>query len=98
MISVQNENVIPLSEVANFVPRRRGKPINLSTVYRWVVRGIRGVRLERVQIGGLTYTSVEAIERFFETLTLAANPDADAQRLAAMPPGNTESEVAVPQS
>jgi hypothetical protein len=36
-------------------------------------RGIRGVRLETVMIGGIRYTSCEALERFVAATTAAAN-------------------------
>jgi hypothetical protein len=38
-------------------------------------RGVRGVRLEGVKVGGTTYTSVEALQRFAERLS--AHPLAD---------------------
>ncbi len=41
---------------------------HVSTIYRWRLRGIRGVKLETFLIGGRRYTSVEAIERFTERI------------------------------
>ncbi len=67
MIEIGNENLIPLREVPRRLPRRpNGRPLHISAVYRWVQRGVRGVRLEAIRIGGTTYTSVEALQRFAE--------------------------------
>ena len=38
--------------------------LSLATLHRWRLNGVRGVRLETLLIGGLRYTSREAIERF----------------------------------
>ena len=36
----------------------------LSTVVRWILKGIRGQRLEAKKIGGKWFASVEACQRF----------------------------------
>ena len=36
----------------------------ISAIYRWMQRGIKGVRLDAIRIGGTTYTSREALQRF----------------------------------
>lgn len=41
-----------------------GRRKSLATLHRWRLHGVRGVRLETVLIGGLRYTSREAIDRF----------------------------------
>ena len=52
------------------IPRRRGgSRLAISTVYRWVQVGVRGVKLEYLQIGGMKVTTVAALQRFFERLT-----------------------------
>lgn len=40
-----------------------------STRHRWALKGVRGVRLETVVIGGRRYTSSEAIQRFINRLS-----------------------------
>jgi len=47
-----------------------GQP-HLSTLWRWYRRGVRGVRLETVVVGGRRFTSRAAIERFIERTTVA---------------------------
>jgi hypothetical protein len=72
MIDHQNESVFPMSEAPTKLPRRRGgKKVNVATLYRWSTRGIRGVVLETIQIGGTRCTSAQALQRFFERLTAA---------------------------
>ena len=41
--------------------------VNVSTVWRWAVKGCRGVVLESLSIGGRRYTSEEAFGRFIES-------------------------------
>ena len=56
-----------LREAARALPlRRNGKSLHISTLCRWAKRGVRGVVLETLRIGGTRYTSLEALQRFFE--------------------------------
>lgn len=65
MIDLTRETLIPIRAVPDRLPRRpSGKKLHVSAVYRWLQRGVGGVRLESVKIGGTTYTSVEALARF----------------------------------
>jgi len=69
MIEIEKENVLSLTEAAKRLPRRRaGKRPHVSTLYRWAQRGLHGVRLETLQVGGSRCTSIEALERFFVAL------------------------------
>lgn len=65
MSDIRGERGIPLREVPNHLPQRRGKKIHYSTVYRWAMKGTRGRKLESTMIGGIRYTTMEALERFF---------------------------------
>ncbi len=74
-MAIEHEELIPLRHAAKLIPSTRGsgsKHLNVSTVYRWTLRGVRGRRLESVRIGGSRYTSVEAISRWIREL----NPEA----------------------
>ncbi len=72
VIDINVERLIPLRDVPNRLPRRpSGKRVHWGTCYRWASRGLRGVHLESVTIGGVTYTSTEALQRFAEKLTSA---------------------------
>ena len=76
MIDLRQEQLIPIREVPRLLPARRtGRHVHISAVYRWMTRGIRGVRLEAAKVGGATYTSVEALQRFSERLSARAMGD-----------------------
>ncbi len=51
-----------LSEQAKRLPHRP----NASTLWRWSKRGIKGVRLETVNIGGVAYCSDGALDQFLK--------------------------------
>ena len=73
-IDLLTETVLSLSDAAAALPRRRGgRKVHPSCVYRWVQRGLKGIRLECVQVGGTKCTSQEALARFFEALTYGAD-------------------------
>jgi hypothetical protein len=70
MIDFNEETLISLQEAAKILPRRRaGRPVHVSCVYRWTQIGVKGIRLESVQVGGCRCTSHAALNRFFERLT-----------------------------
>ncbi len=70
MIDLTREHLVPVREIPRFLPcRTSGKRVHISACYRWLSRGIRGVKLEAIRIGGTTYTSVEALQRFAERLS-----------------------------
>lgn len=66
-IDIEQETLLSMREVPDRLPRKpSGKRIHISAVYRWVSGGVGGVRLESIKIGGTTYTSAEALQRFAE--------------------------------
>lgn len=68
-IDLKTETVLSLRDAADFLPRRRrGKRPYFSTLYRWALKGFRGVRLETIRIGGTLCTSKEALQRFADRL------------------------------
>jgi hypothetical protein len=72
MIELAKETLIPIRDVPRRLPPRpNGKRVHISAVYRWTQRGIRGLVLEAVRIGGTTYTSCEALQRFAQELSAA---------------------------
>ncbi len=69
MIDISTETVIPLREVPRHLPARpNGKRVHVSACYRWISRGVRGAHLDSITIGGSTYTSKEALQRFANQL------------------------------
>lgn len=79
-IDLDNENICTLPEAAATLD------LHVSTLHRWRLRGIKGVRLETCRIGGKRVTSREAVQRFNERVTAAADgepaprPETDAAR------------------
>ena len=70
MIDLKTEEVLTLTEAARRLPRRRrGKRPHVATLYRWIQHGVRGVKLEAIQVGGTLCTSLEALQRFCERCT-----------------------------
>lgn len=63
------ENPLTFSEVSKWLPKRNGKKVHYSTVYRWATKGVRGRVLETIRVGGVRYTSVQALERFLSAPT-----------------------------
>lgn len=58
-------DLLSLREAAEVVP---GSP-SPSTLWRWAMRGHKGVRLEHLCIGGKLFTSRRALQNFFEQTT-----------------------------
>jgi Protein of unknown function (DUF1580). len=68
------DHLLTLSAAAREVPNRdSGRGVNVSTVWRWSLRGIRGVKLQTEMRGGIRFTSRESLQRFFAATTAAAN-------------------------
>ena len=76
MIDVATEHLLPIPKAGKEMP---GEP-HRSTVWRFALRGVRGVRLETVVCGGRRFTSREAIRRFIAATTAAANGEPPARQ------------------
>jgi len=76
MIDHKTESVVPLEASSALFPTKPSR----CTLYRWSLKGIRGVRLETLACGGKRYTSHEAIDRF-----IAAQNSDDPTTPAIMP-------------
>jgi hypothetical protein len=72
MPDLLSEQPLSLAAAAQLLPHRRGdRPAHPSTLFRWAQHGLRGVKLEVVQVGGTKCTSRAALARFFERLAHA---------------------------
>ncbi len=71
MINIHDEELLTLSGAAKRLPHgRAGKPVHVATLHRWASPGgLQGVRLETIKVGGIRYTSTEALERFIAKCT-----------------------------
>jgi hypothetical protein len=83
-IDLSSEPVFPLNEL-RIRSRYGGKEVAYSTKWRWATRGVRGVRLETVRLGGTLYTSYAALSRFSNALSAGQDvpPPATSPRSAA---------------
>lgn len=68
------ERVIPLRDYPKHVPTRNGKRLSRYAGYRHAVRGVRGIKLETIQLPSGRHTSLEAIARFIACLTAQTVP------------------------
>ena len=69
MIDISRESLLTFAEAAASLPNTP----NVSTIHRWRLRGVRGVKLESTLIGGVRYTSHEALQRFCDRTTAIAD-------------------------
>lgn len=62
-----SEEQLTLTQVA------KHEGVNLSTVWRWWIKGVRGVKLETFVVGGRRFSTRPALRRFKERCTAVAN-------------------------
>jgi hypothetical protein len=87
-VDVASETLIPLAAVARrFTSARTGNALDVGTVRRWWRRGIGGVKLGTVLVGGTRYTSEEELVRWRRAV--AAKRD----RLPAAPRVNSRADA-----
>ena len=74
VIDSTRETLILLSDVPPHLPERRGgKRPHVSCIYRWAQCGCRGVKLETLQIGGTSCTSLEAASAVLRSVDRGSN-------------------------
>jgi hypothetical protein len=59
-LKVEAEKLLSLSEAAELLPNRP----HVSTLWRWCRRGVKGVRLRTLIVGGRRYTTPSFLEDF----------------------------------
>ena len=62
-----SKDLVTVAQAGQLIPGKRDP----STIWRWINKGRYGVRLESLEIGGVTYTSRAAIQEFCEAVTAA---------------------------
>lgn len=65
-IDTEKEILVTLPAATMCVPGK--STVSIATIQRWRKRGVRGVTLETILIGGSRYTSLQAIQRFIDAL------------------------------
>jgi hypothetical protein len=90
---LQTEQIVSFAQGAAYIKTRTGKKLHTSALWRWARKGVRGVKLECIRVGGEFMTSIEAIGRF--TAALAnVEPAVRAGRDVATQPSNKTSVAA----
>ncbi|WP_439627648.1 DUF1580 domain-containing protein [Gemmata sp.] len=59
------------------------KNLNPRTLLRWAQRGVRGVKLESLQVGGRLMSTAAALDRFLAALNAGPEPAPSAPRSPA---------------
>lgn len=86
-----DENPIKLSVLPRYIPSARdGKKRHVSSIYRYVLRGVRGIRLEVRRYPDGLYTSLAAWDRFVARLTEAGSGANALPRPIARVPANRQ--------
>ena len=85
---LQGEKLFPLPEAYERATGVRPHP---STCHRHRINGCHGIRLSTIKNGGKRMTSVEAVHRFNEAVTLAADGESVAPQ--ARTPRQRQSDV-----
>jgi hypothetical protein len=67
MIDFKREQLLTLREAAAMLPG----PTSYKTVFEWVSKGYKGIKLEALKLGGRWITSADALQRFAEAITAA---------------------------
>ena len=69
MIEFEKERILSFCQAARVVAHARGGSVHVSSLYRWAGKGLKGVRLEWIQVGGRRCTSHEALGRFIRAIS-----------------------------
>jgi hypothetical protein len=70
---------LTLSQAAKILPRKNGRRIHSSTLWRWARRGCRGTFLKYWRIGRTVVTTESALHQFFAELGKADTAQAEQQ-------------------
>ena len=73
MIDLTTETPVQFCVLPKWTKKRLSRRFHPSTFQRWRIRGVHGIKLESVLVGGKRYTTEEALNRFFAATTAAAD-------------------------
>lgn len=78
MVKVLEVKLLSMAQAANSLSNRPA----VSTLWRWSSRGVKGVRLKTLVVGGRRYTTPEFLSEFSARLSdrRTANEPGDSQR------------------
>ncbi len=65
VLDQSSESLIPVRQLKNHLPT----PVTTKTIYSWISRGVAGVRLPFVKVGGRTFIRRSDFDAFAERLS-----------------------------
>jgi hypothetical protein len=68
---LREDRAMPLREAAEHLGKLTGQKPHISTLWRWCLKGCKGVVLESICIGGKRFVTAGSIERFITDSTAA---------------------------
>jgi len=77
LLDLPDQQPLTIRQAAALIGKMTGRTPYLNTVYRWCVKGTRGVKLQSFCVGRIRFVTVAALERFID-LCSADRPAADA--------------------
>jgi hypothetical protein len=81
-----NGDLITFTRASTVLPRRRrGKQVHVGTLHRWRSRGLKGISLPALRVGGVWMTSAAALNWFFQRLSEPNPPNGDVMPSASAP-------------
>lgn len=90
MIDPETEMLMLPKDACRMIPGRAGRGVSRATLWRWMMVGLRGVKLESCLCGGVRYTSRHAVRRFIAAVnghahvTKPADQSREARRVEAL--------------
>ena len=69
MLNSTSSQLLSLREAAQLLP---GRP-HIATLHRWRLRGVKGIKLKTIKVGGRRFVSRESLEEFIAQTTEAAD-------------------------
>jgi len=66
---LRDDQPLSLPDAADYLGKLTGRKPHVSTLWRWCLKGCKGVRLDSICIGGKRFVTVAAIEKFIEAST-----------------------------
>ncbi len=77
MIDIEIEKLLAFGRAAALIEKLGGQRPSVKAIGRWGGKGIKGVVLDTIWIGGRRYTSEQAIHRFISAVSAARNSKPD---------------------
>jgi hypothetical protein len=83
---LREDQPLSIRDAAELLGKLTGRKPNVSTLWRWCLKGVKGVHLESICIGGKRFVTATAIENFIEASTMARPGQTTQHPTPAAPP------------